>query len=194
MDFAKKLAELRKQRNMTQEDLGRVVGISTAAISKWENENAIPDIYMLIELADYFNISTDELLGRNLRKKKVAIADDAKFMRDNLERILQDNDYNVIVKAENGKALLEDRSFPKAEILLLDLDMPVMNGFDALEVIRRQYPSIKVVICSVDGSEKSRRKARELGAVGYVTKPFMDEEILFLLNNLEGNVEKGNTV
>ena len=194
MDFAKKLAELRKERNMTQEDLGRVVGISTAAISKWENENAIPDIYMLMELADYFNVSTDELLGRNLRKKKVAIADDAKFMRDSLERILQDNDYNVIVKAENGKALLENRNFPKVEILILDLDMPVMSGFDVLEVVRRQYPSIKVVICSADGSEKSRKKAKELGIVGYVTKPFMDEELVLLLKELEVIVEKEKTV
>ena len=58
-----KIRDLRMARNMTQAELGQVVGVSMQAVSKWER-GGIPDIGILIMLADYFRISLDELLGR----------------------------------------------------------------------------------------------------------------------------------
>ena len=58
----KKLKELRKKFGLTQEELGRMMNVSRQAITKWENDNGIPDISNLVLLANYFEISVDYLL------------------------------------------------------------------------------------------------------------------------------------
>ena len=65
MNIGKNILELRKQRNIKQEELAAELGVTAAAVSKWENGYTLPDILMLCALADYFEVTTDELLGRN---------------------------------------------------------------------------------------------------------------------------------
>ena len=65
MNIGHNILELRKQKNITQEDLAAELGVTATAISKWENNYTLPDILMLCALADYFDVTTDELLGRN---------------------------------------------------------------------------------------------------------------------------------
>lgn len=60
------IKRLRQNKGVTQEQLGEVLGISSQAVSKWENESAFPDITTLPRLADYFGISIDELMGYKL--------------------------------------------------------------------------------------------------------------------------------
>lgn len=64
MNVGRKIQELRRQKNMTQEDLAAAMGVTAAAVSKWENGYTLPDILMLCALADLFEVTTDELLGR----------------------------------------------------------------------------------------------------------------------------------
>ena len=183
MDFAKNFTRLRKQKNITQEEVGQVLGVSTAAVSKWETANSIPDIYMLGEIADYFEVTTDELLGRNIQKKRVAIVDDVKFMRDTIERILTDNNCTVVLKAENGKELLEHKNLHKAEFLILNVNMPVMDGFETLKAIKEKNLAMKIVMCSADDSIETIDKAMALGANDYLVKPFKDGDLLELVKN-----------
>ncbi len=74
MDFGKKINELRKKNNVTQEELAAELGVTAAAVSKWENNYTLPDILMLCAIADYFQVTTDELLGRNKNWKYAVIA------------------------------------------------------------------------------------------------------------------------
>ncbi len=62
MTLGEKIANLRKNKKMTQEELAGHLNISGQAISKWENDLSIPDISVLIELSELFNVSLDELL------------------------------------------------------------------------------------------------------------------------------------
>lgn len=59
-----RLVELRKKYNFTQSDIGEKLNVSVQAVSKWENDLSLPDYDYLIKLADLFNTSIDELLGR----------------------------------------------------------------------------------------------------------------------------------
>lgn len=61
--LSKNLVQQRRKAGMSQEELANYLGVSKAAVSKWENEQSFPDILLLPELATYFNISVDELLG-----------------------------------------------------------------------------------------------------------------------------------
>ena len=58
------ILELRKQKHMTQEELAAQLGVTAAAVSKWENNYTLPDILILCALADLFDVTTDTHLGR----------------------------------------------------------------------------------------------------------------------------------
>lgn len=60
--LGQKISDLRKRSNMTQEDLAQKLGISSQAVSKWENDLSIPDVPLIIEMSDMFGVSLDELL------------------------------------------------------------------------------------------------------------------------------------
>lgn len=62
--FGQRLAALRKEKGLTQNDIADKVGITAQAVSKWENDQASPDIDILIKLSEIFDISLDELLGK----------------------------------------------------------------------------------------------------------------------------------
>ena len=64
MNLGKTILELRKAKNVTQDEMAAKLGVTAAAVSKWENGYTLPDILMLCAIADYFQVSTDELLGR----------------------------------------------------------------------------------------------------------------------------------
>lgn len=67
--FGQRFVRLRKEKGFTQEDIASKINISAQAVSKWENDISLPDIAILGDLADIFNLSIDELLGRNLEQK-----------------------------------------------------------------------------------------------------------------------------
>lgn len=62
--FGELMAELRQDRGLTQKELGKVLSVSTGTISNYENGVHYPDLEKLVQLADYFQVSTDYLLGR----------------------------------------------------------------------------------------------------------------------------------
>ena len=66
-----KIQEFRKLRKMTQEELAEKLGVTPQAVSKWETDNSYPDIDLLVEIADLFNCTVDELLGRKNNETKV---------------------------------------------------------------------------------------------------------------------------
>lgn len=74
MNFGNTILQLRRQKNVTQDEMAAELGVTAAAVSKWENNYTLPDILMLCALADYFGVTTDELLGRNPKPMRAVIA------------------------------------------------------------------------------------------------------------------------
>lgn len=66
MTIGNNIKRLRLNKGVTQEQLGEFLGVSGQAVSKWENESALPDILTLPKLADFFGISIDEVMGYKL--------------------------------------------------------------------------------------------------------------------------------
>jgi transcriptional regulator with XRE-family HTH domain len=69
LNLGKRIYEYRKTMGMTQEELSHKLGVTPQAVSKWENEVSCPDIMLLPDLADIFDISIDELFKHEKRKK-----------------------------------------------------------------------------------------------------------------------------
>ena len=78
--FGQRFQNLRKQKKFTQEEIAEKVNVSPQAVSKWENDISLPDISILSELADIFNITVDELLGRT-KKHGVKMASELEKKR-----------------------------------------------------------------------------------------------------------------
>lgn len=72
MNIGNKIKVLRKEKGVTQEELANSVGVSFQAVSKWENNIALPDITLLPMLAEYFGVSMDELFDFSLRETEAA--------------------------------------------------------------------------------------------------------------------------
>lgn len=67
--FGKRLKELRVEKELTQEQLGRIFNIRKGTVSNWENGNRFPDEKTIIKLADFFDVSIDYLLGRTNKRQ-----------------------------------------------------------------------------------------------------------------------------
>lgn len=88
-NFGQKLKSLRKQSNLTQEQLAEYFGVSFQAISKWETNAAYPDISMFPIIANFFKVTTDELLGVDVSKKNEAILE----LCNDVDQMFKENKY-----------------------------------------------------------------------------------------------------
>lgn len=62
--FGERLKELRTEKGLLQKDLAKILGTTNSSVCDWETDRAQPDMEMLVKLADYFEVTTDYLLGR----------------------------------------------------------------------------------------------------------------------------------
>ena len=97
-------------------------------------------------------------------------------MRSLLEKILAREGYQMYT-ASNGVAALEHLSERKFDIIISDMKMPEMGGFELLKHIKREYPGVGVIIMTAYGDTYTVKDALLLGADEYITKPFKSYEI-----------------
>ncbi|GHO93244.1 hypothetical protein KSF_032920 [Reticulibacter mediterranei] len=129
--------------------------------------------------------SSTEKEEQQTRQPNILVADDSVFFRQSLLQMLKHASYSV-TEARDGLEALEQLLEHTPDVLLLDIEMPDINGYDVLSVMRL-YPelaAIKVVMLTSRSSEKHRRHARELGAHGYLTKPCPQEVLLSTIEEM----------
>jgi chemosensory pili system protein ChpA (sensor histidine kinase/response regulator) len=111
--------------------------------------------------------------------RAVLFVDDSISVRKLAARLLESSGLEVDT-AVDGLDALEKLASGRFRIVITDLEMPRMHGYELIAEIRRhpQYRHLPVIVCTSRSSEKHRRRARELGAQGYITKPFTKEQLL----------------
>ncbi len=113
-----------------------------------------------------------------MKKIKIAIADDYKIFREGLKVSLgQDDNLQVIFEAENGEDLIAGLENKQPDIIIMDLKMPVMDGMEATQIIRKKFTDIKVLVVSMYEDDKFIIHLMEIGANGYLLKNAEPEEI-----------------
>lgn len=111
----------------------------------------------------------------------IAIADDEALFRRGMRLILEDYPgLHVTLEAENGQELLDKirASDELPDVLLLDLKMPVMGGIEAAEIIRREFPSILIIVISSHFSKAFIINMIEIGASAYLGKNTAPDEVV----------------
>ena len=106
-----------------------------------------------------------------MKKIKVFLVDDHQLFRNGLS-LLMESEKNIIItgEAENGKEFLEAIEQEQPDVVLMDIEMPVMDGFQATETVCNKYPDIQVISLTMFGEEHYYLKMIEAGAKGFILK------------------------
>src|SRR5678816_143105 len=108
---------------------------------------------------------------------KILIVDDSSLSRRTLRRILESAGYEV-VEADDGMTALEVYFLEKPVLVLLDLVMKGMYGLDVLVKLREMDPNALVVVASADIQSSTRKLVDEAGALAFINKPFISEQVI----------------
>ncbi|BAY79171.1 CheA signal transduction histidine kinase (plasmid) [Nostoc linckia NIES-25] len=170
-----------------------VIGLPTTS---WANKKSLPisskQTFSPTPLKDTDTTETQSSYppdSNNQTPKVILVVDDAISLRQTISLTLQKSGYQVI-QAQNGVEALEKLQLhPEIQVVISDLEMPRMNGFEFLSNLRQHpnFATIPVVILTSRSAEKHRQLAKELGANVYLTKPYLEHEFLSKIKNLINN-------
>jgi len=110
----------------------------------------------------------------------VLIVDDEEMMRNLLEKILSREGYKIKT-AEDGLIALEMQREEPSDIIITDMKMPRMNGFELLKEIKKDFPKTGTIIMTAFGDTYTVKDALLLGADEYITKPFKSYELSMIV-------------
>jgi two-component system response regulator DegU len=116
-----------------------------------------------------------------MKKKmiKILIADDHDIIRQGLKRIIGfEDDMKIVAEAEDGEQALKFIRLNNPDIVLLDCNMPLMNGIDVLKKIKECEYDVKIIILTVENDRNIIRSAIDIGADGYILKDSAGTEIV----------------
>lgn len=115
----------------------------------------------------------------NREAVSILIADDHVLVREGLKRIIGfEKDLTIVAEAENGEKALKLIKIHNPDVVLLDCNMPLMNGIEVLENIKRQEDNTKVIMLTIENDTNTIHKAIGIGADGYILKDSAGTEIV----------------
>lgn len=117
------------------------------------------------------------------RQKRILVVDDEENTRLALKRLLVREGYDVKTAANGSEALNQIRTQP-VELIITDLNMPVMNGLAFLRELNREQPASNVIMITAYGEVESYLEALNLGAFEYLNKPIKLDELKKVMNKM----------
>jgi len=119
---------------------------------------------------------------------KILVVDDSKMLRDMVVYALNEGGYSEVVEAENGKEGLERAMETKFDVVLTDINMPVMDGFELTSSLRnnKKYDDTPILVLTTESSEDMKERGKACGATGWIVKPFVPEELLYVVGLVLG--------
>jgi CheY-like chemotaxis protein len=104
--------------------------------------------------------------------KKVLVADDRETGRELVRTVLENAGYQVIEASDGTEAVAQARQF-RPDLIILDIHMPGLDGFQVIEVLRREegFAAIPIIALTASAMMGDRERAMEAGFTGYITKP-----------------------
>ncbi|MFN3998877.1 response regulator transcription factor [Algoriphagus sp.] len=116
---------------------------------------------------------------------RIALADDHKLFAKGLEGLIEEHEgFLVTGLFPNGKELLEYLDTEVVDIVLTDLNMPIVDGFGVLRHCKKHHPELKVIVLSMYDEEKIFRECIQLGANAFILKDADPDELIFTINEV----------
>lgn len=125
-------------------------------------------------------------MDQGIEKYRIVLADDHALIRHGIKNIIsQDGRLEIVGEVGNGEELLNTLAGKTVDLLILDISMPKISGIDLTEILKKRYPSMKILILTMHKSKQFLHRAISAGADGYLVKSDSDKEILLAIEKIE---------
>lgn len=178
--FAKLPIIIYTGKDTYQEDLKKIDGLFTELLHKSSTniENLADTVAAMINRYD--EPAAPEEIKNKTDSVKILLVEDYKHSQIIVTRLLKKNNFDSIVVVENGLQALEAVKQQKYDLILMDMQMPVMNGFEATQKIREldDYRDTPIIALTAFAMKGDREKCLEAGATDYIPKPIDSQEFI----------------
>jgi DNA-binding NarL/FixJ family response regulator len=125
------------------------------------------------------NVTQPILTLSPIRTLRILIVDDQPMILKRVRSILRDQtDFEICGEAYDGAKAVEEAQRLKPDVVILNVSMPVMNGFEAARLIKTKLPSTAIVILSSEADKHFAAEAKKIGASAYVCKTKADDSLV----------------
>ena len=114
--------------------------------------------------------------------KKLMIVDDSKIVYMSMRKMLQDTEFEIVMYCRSGEEAIGAYEEFHPDLVTMDIVMPGMDGLDAAEEMLKRWPDARVVMVSSLAYGDTTERAREIGAKGFVFKPFDKDSLIAALH------------
>lgn len=163
-----------------EDDIKRIDGLFENLLQK--RSTSLEDLQETINqmINRYEEPSTQEEVKEKKDTVKILLVEDYKHSQIIVTRLLKKNDFDTIVVVENGQEALDAVKLQHYDLILMDMQMPVMNGFEATKKIRelKQYKDTPIVALTAFAMKGDREKCLDAGATDYIPKPIDSQEFI----------------
>lgn len=115
---------------------------------------------------------------------KLMIVDDSNIIRNRIQRAYDETQFRLVATATNGAEAVEKFKLHRPTVITMDLTMPQMDGLECISAIVDLDPKVRILVVSALSDKSTGIKALSLGASGFLCKPFSEEELVEVLNEL----------
>lgn len=115
-------------------------------------------------------------------KKRVMVVDDSRIQEVQIRNLLADSDYEVAAYCRNGEEALDSYGEVMPDVVTMDIIMPGMDGLETARALLEDHPEAKIIMVSSLAYDDTFDEAREIGAKGFLDKPFAREQLLEALD------------
>lgn len=135
--------------------------------------------FFIVPRGVYLSLIEKEMDVKETKKLKIYIVDDHKLFREGLKLLLSTQDFvQHVYEASSGKEFVESLVLKDCDVVLMDIEMPEMNGIEATECALNLNPNLKVIVLSMYGDEQYYYKMVDVGVKGFVLKNSGIEQVL----------------
>jgi CheY-like chemotaxis protein/signal transduction histidine kinase len=163
-----------------EDDLQKIDGLFTELLSK--RSTKIEDLADTINamINRYEQPTPPEDIKAENDTPKILLVEDYKHSQIIVTRLLKKNSFNNVIVVENGAEAIEQVKLHEFDLILMDMQMPVMNGFEATERIRQipEYKETPIIALTAFAMKGDREKCLEAGATDYIPKPIDSQEFI----------------
>lgn len=115
--------------------------------------------------------------------KRVMVVDDSRMICMQMKNLLQDTDYEVAAYCRDGEEAVAKYGEIDPDLVTMDIIMPGMDGLEAAQAILEDYPDAKILMVSSLAYDDTFQEAEQIGAKGFIDKPFAKEKLLEAFQN-----------
>jgi len=124
-------------------------------------------------------------MNQSERHYRIVLADDHALIRHGIKNIIaKENELRIVGEVGNGEELLSLLETDIPELVILDISMPKINGVDLTSILKKRYPSVKILILTMHKNKQYFYRSMSAGADGYLIKSDSDDELLLAVKKI----------